>query len=186
MGISIHFKGAIEIAQIEPLCAELEDVAKSAGFQESILVDDDEKLLKGIILRPASDLESIPFLFDADGRLHALSDLLVGWDDFPILSVAVKTQYADVKDHVWLVELLRYVQGKYFKALEVVDEGSYWESGDPQELQRRIDELAGIIKGFGKALESGFMDTVVDTKDPDSLADFVERIATEFQERRNK
>lgn len=184
MGISIHFKGRIELNQIKPLCEELEDIAESAGFQESVWVDDDEKRLKGIILRPASEMESIPFLFDSEGRLHALCDLLAGWNKDPILSVAVKTQFADIKDHIWLVELLRYIKGKYFPRLEVIDEGSYWESADPAELERRIDELAGISKGLGKALENGFMNTVTDKENPESLVEFIERTAQQFQKRR--
>lgn len=148
------------------------------------MVDDDEKGLRGIILRPASEMESIPFLFDSNGRMHALGDLIAGWTrKNAILSVAVKTQYADCADHICLVGLLRYIKRKYIPNLKVVDEGGYWESEDPVELQRRIDELGAIIKGFGPALENAFMDTVVDKKDPDALADFIERVAEDFRKR---
>ena len=143
-------------------------------------VDDDEKGLRGTILRPASEMESIPFLFDSEGRMHALGDLIAGWDDFPILSVAVKTQFADCTDHIRLIGLLRYIQRKYIPSLKVLDEGGYWESNDADELKLRIDSLGAIIKGFGSALENAFMDTVVDKNDPDALADFIERVAQDF------
>ena len=180
MGISIHYKGAIEGVRIDSLCAELADIAKSLGFDESVPVDDADKNLRGIILRPASKMESIPFLFDSQGRLHALGDLIAGWDDFPILSVAVKTQFAGETDHIGLIGLLRYVQRKYIPTLEVTDEGGYWEGNDAAELKRRIEKLGAIIKGFGSALENAFMDTVVDKNDPDALADFIERVAEIF------
>lgn len=183
MGISIHYSGTIEGGRIEPLCAELLDIAASVGFDESVSVDDDEKGLKGIILRPTSDMESIPFLFDAEGRLHALGDLIAGWDDFPILSVAVKTQYANVTDHIWLVGLLRYVKRKYIQNLKVSDEGGYWESEDAEELTRRMDELGAIIKNFGSALENALMDTVIEKNNPEVLADFIERVAEDFRRR---
>ncbi len=122
MGISIHYSGTVEAELIEPLCDELADVASSLGFDESVPVNDDEKGLRGIILRPASEMEPIPFLFDSEGRLHALGDLVAGWDAFPILSVAVKTQFADSADHVWLIGLLRYIQRKYVPALKVLDD----------------------------------------------------------------
>ncbi|MCK4564407.1 MAG: hypothetical protein KAU94_07015, partial [Verrucomicrobia bacterium] len=170
MGISIHYNGVIESERIAPLCAELSDISESLGFDESVPVDDDEKGLCGIILCPASAMESIPFLFDSEGRMHALSDLIVGWDDFPILSVAVKTQFAGEADHIWLIGLLRYIQRKYIPTLDVMDEGGYWESNDAGELKRRIEMLGEIIKGFGGALENAFMDTVVDKNDPDALA----------------
>ncbi|MEN7972983.1 MAG: hypothetical protein ABFR47_04020 [Verrucomicrobiota bacterium] len=183
MGISIHYNGTIEAERIDPLCAELMDIAKSLKFDESVPVDDDEKGLRGIILRPTSEMESIPFLFDSEGRLHALGDLIAGWDDFPILSVAVKTQFAGESDHIWLIGLLRYIQRKYIPLLEVMDEGGYWESNDVDELKRRIEKLGAIIKGFGTALENAFMDTVVDKNDPDALADFIERVAQDFRDR---
>ena len=174
----------IEAERIEPLCVELTDISASLGFDEPVSVDDDEKRLRGIILRPASGMESIPFLFDSQGRMHALGDLIAGWgDDSPILSVAVKTQYADIKDHIWLVGLLRYIKRKYIPELEVTDEGGYWEGEDPVELKRRIDELGTIIKGFGSALEKAFMDTVVDKNDPEALADFIGRVAEDFRKR---
>ena len=180
MGISIHYKGTIEGPRIDSLCAELVDIAKSLGFDESAPVDDADKNLRGIILRPASEMESIPFLFDSMGRLHALGDLIAGWDDLPILSVAVKTQFAGEADHIWLIGLLRYIQRKYIPTLEVMDEGGYWESNDASELKHRIEKLGAIIKGFGSALENAFMDTVVDKNDPDALSGFIERVAESF------
>ncbi len=180
MGVSIHYNGVIERERIAALCAELADISESLGFDESVPVDDDDKGLRGIILRPASEMESVPFLFDSEGRLHALGDLIAGWDDFPILSVAVKTQFAGEADHIWLIGLLRYIQRKYIPTLDVMDEGGYWESNDAAELKQRIDELGAMIKGFGSALENAFMDTVVKKNDPDALADFIERVAENF------
>ncbi len=187
MGVSIHYSGRIEAERIGPLCSELADIAQSLGFDESVPVDDDEKGLRGIILRPESEMESIPFLFDSDGRMHALGDLVAGWTPKTAsLSVAVKTQFADCADHIWLIGLLRYIQRKYIPTLKVMDEGGYWESNDADELKRRIDSLGAIIKGFGSALENAFMDTVVDKNDPDALADFIERVAQDYRDKRDR
>jgi hypothetical protein len=59
----------------------------------------------------------------------------------------------------------------------------YWESKDPVELKRRIEELGSIIMGFGSALESALMDAVLDQDSPEALAAFVERVAQDFQRR---
>ena len=67
-----------------------------------------------------------------------------------------------------------------------MDEGGYWESNDADELKRRIDSLGAIIKDFGSALENAFMDTVVDKNDPDALADFVERVAQSYRDKRDR
>lgn len=183
MGISIHYSGVIKSERIEPLCAELADISDSLGFDESVPVDDADKGLRGIILRPASEMESIPFLFDSEGRLHALGDLIAGWDDFPILSIAVKTQFVGEADHIWLIGLFRYIQRKYIPTLEVMDEGGYWESNDAAELKHRIEKLGAIIKSFSGTVGNAFMDTVVDKNDLDALADFIERVAQDFRDR---
>jgi len=183
MGVSIHYSGAMDVAQVEALCEELADIAKSLGFKNSVEVDDDDKGLRGIILCPASKMEPIPFLFDSTGRLHALGDLIAGWaEKTAILSVAVKTQFAGEKDHILLIGLLRYIQRKYIPSLEVTDEGGYWESNDREELRRRIEALEKIIKGLGAAVENAFMDRVIDKDNPDELADFIEQVAKGFND----
>jgi len=183
MGVSIHYSGAMNVERVGALCEELTDVARSLGFEDSVEVDDREKELRGIILRPASEMESIPFLFDSKGRLHALGDLIAGWvEKNAILSVAVKTQFAGEQDHIFLVGLLRYIQRKYMSSLEVTDEGGYWESNDREELRRRIAALGKIIKGFGAAVENAFMDRVIDKDNPAELADFIEQVAKGFND----
>lgn len=184
MGVSVHFSGVVDRARISALRDELADISGSVGFDEPVMVDDLEKGLRGIILRPKSEMESIPFLFDSQGRLHSLGDLLAGWDDVTaILTVSVKTQFASCAEHIWLVELLRYVKRKYMPSLAVTDEGGYWESGDVEELKRRMALLDRMIDEFGSVLENAFMDSVVDRDDPQALADFVERVARAFRER---
>lgn len=181
MGISIHYSGRMEADLIRQLCDELADISRSVGFDEPIVVDDAKKGLLGILLQPASEMECVPFLFDDQGRLHALGDLIAGWsEENAILSVAVKTQFAECADHIWLVGFLRYIQRRYIPDLRVTDEGGYWDENDPQELNRRMDFLGEKIKGFGAALEHAFMDTVVDPSNPNVLTDFIERVAKGF------
>ncbi|MDD2236609.1 MAG: hypothetical protein PHP44_12785 [Kiritimatiellae bacterium] len=180
MGLSLHYKGGIDPGQIAPLCEELRDIAGSVGWN-FIDVDDDEKGLRGIILQPSSDMESVPFLFDARGRVHALCDLILGWQEGDFLGAAVKTQFVGCPEHIWLCGLLRHIQRTYMPELTVTDEGGFWETGDAQELQHRMDLLDRMINEFGSALESASMDTVLDPNNPDAIADFVQRIAEHFR-----
>jgi hypothetical protein len=182
MGVSIHYKGTIEKKQIEPLCDELRDIARSVGWNFHD-IDDDEKDLRGIILSPNSNLEPVVFLFDSKGRIHSFGDLIAGWKEGDFLCTAVKTQFAGSAEHIWLCGLLRHVQRTYMPQLEVTDEGGFWDTGDRQELQRRIDFLDQMIKQFGKALETAAMDTVLDKNDPDAIADFVEQVARKFRDK---
>ncbi len=180
MGVSVHYKGRIDVNQIDSLCDELRDIAGSVGWAFTD-VDDHEKSLRGIILLPASEMEPIVFLFDSKGRIHSLGDLIAGWKEGDFLCTAVKTQFAGSAEHIWLCGLLRHVQRSYMPEIEVTDEGGFWETGDRQELQRHIDFLDDMIKKFGSALEQASMDTVLDKNDPDAIADFVEQVAAEFR-----
>jgi len=184
MGVSVHYKGKIDLDQIGPLCDELRDIAGSLGWAFTD-VDDDEKGLRGIILSPKSEMEAIAFLFDSKGRIHSVADLIVGWKEGGFLCTAVKTQFAGSAEHIWLCGLLRHVQRTYMPELEVTDEGGFWESGDRKELQRRIDFLDQMIKQFGAALEQASMDTALDKNDPDTVADFVEQVAKEFRRKKS-
>ncbi|MCU0858675.1 MAG: hypothetical protein MUC65_09775 [Pontiellaceae bacterium] len=166
--------------QVVPLCEELRDIAGSVGW-ESIDIDDDKKGLRGIVLHPSSDMESVSFLFDAKGRLHSFFDLVVGWKESDLLCASVKTQFAGSAEHIWLCGLLRHIQRTYMPKLVVTDEGGFWETGDRQELQRRMDFLGRMIKEFGSALEQASMDTVIDKNDPDAIADFIQRVAENFR-----
>lgn len=179
MGVSVHYSGMIQEDRIAPLCGELCDIAGSVGWT-SRDIDDAEKGLHGIILSPKSEMEPVPFLFDGRGRLHSLVDLIVGWNEGDFLCVAVKTQFAGCAEHVWLCGLLRHIQRTYMPEMEVVDEGGFWETGDQQVLQKRMDFLDWMIKQFGAALEQASMDVVIDKNDVDAVADFVEKVAEKF------
>ncbi len=185
MGVSVHYKGKIDLDQIDPLCDELRDIAGSLEWTFTD-VDDDEKDLRGIILSPASEMEPIVFLFDSKGRIHSIGDLIAGWKEGDFLCTAVKTQFAGSVEHIWLCGLLRHIQRTYMPEIEVTDEGGFWETGDRQELQKRIDFLGDIIKKFGSALDQASMDTVLDKNDPDAIADFVEKVAEEFRNKKRQ
>lgn len=183
MGVSIHYKGAIDTNQITPLCEELRDIAGSVGWAFHN-IDDSEKELRGIILSPKSDLEAIAFLFDPKGRIHSVADLIAGWKEGDFLCTSVKTQFAGSAEHIWLCGLLRHVQRTYMPKLKVTDEGGFWETGDRAELQRRIDFLDQMLKQFGAALEQASMDTVLDKNDPESIADFIQETAENFRRKK--
>ena len=184
MGVSVHIKGRIDLDQVNPLCKELRDIAGAVGW-EFLDVDDSEKGLNGIILSPKSDMEPVVFLFDSMGRIHALGDLIAGWKEGDFFGTAVKTQYAGCAEHIWLCGLLRHIQRSYMPEMEVTDDGGFWETGDRQELQRRIDFLDNLIKKFGSMFDQAAMDTVLDQRSSDAIADFVEKVADEFH-RKNR
>ena len=172
MGITIHYRGTIdEPERIRDLQRELADIAKSMGWEHSIMDDDwtvppnaalvheqgAAKItghlgLKGISLLPGGGGEALSFFVDAAGRLRPIMDMILqceGRTTTDTAWVSMKTQFLSPDIHVWIVGLLKYLQKRYFSNLEVDDEGGLWETGDRAALEakmrllnEKMDELA--------------------------------------------
>lgn len=180
MGITIHYQGSLgQIAELPKLVEELGDIAKAMRWDSHpIELDAENTELAGIILSPGGDCESLTFLFDRSGRMRNLADLITGdFEPDPRYSyhVCVKTQFAAVETHIWIIGLLRYLKKKYITDLKVTDEGDFWESEDLNNLtekrrflQSKIDLLADGLSG-SKELPS----------DIKSLVTEIERIVRE-------
>lgn len=175
MGVSIHYQGGIGAgASLPELVAELEDIALSKGWQtHRIELDAENPVFEGVILEPNDRTESLAFLFDREGRLRCLVDLVCGqFEPDPRCSyfVSAKTQYGDVGTHLWIVGLLRYLKSKYLPDLEVNDEGGYWETGDVPEMERRrefLNEKMAELAGELSKME-------LQGKTPEAMADEIE------------
>jgi hypothetical protein len=141
---TVHYQGTLpDPARRASLVLHLSACAKSMDWG-AISVDDTDAGLSGIILQPANKLEPIPFLFDVEGRLHALCDLLAPGGE-PIYYVAVKTHYAGTDAHRAFCDLLRHIKDSYMPNLAVTDESEYWDHGDESKLKAyfaRLDRLA--------------------------------------------
>lgn len=172
MGVTIHYRGSIDDPErIRDLQRELADVAKSMGWECSLLDDDwavppDASLvhgqgsakikghlgLKGISLLPGGGGEALVFFIDSTGRLRSIMGMIQQCEGRTIPDrawVSMKTQFMSPDVHVWIVGLLRYLQKQYFSNLEVRDEGGFWETGDRAALEakmhflnEKMDELA--------------------------------------------
>jgi len=77
---------------------------------------------QGIALYPHEDCEPLRIEFDDTGYLQQ----------------QVKTQFAGVEVHQQIVELLREISTG-FDRFELVDEGRYWESEDPNVLREQFE-----------------------------------------------
>ena len=150
---TIHYTGC----QPDPdrhavLVRELAAYAASQDW-ETITVNDADAALVGIILQPLTRLEPIPFLFDGEGRLHALGDLLAPGGEF-ILIVSVKTHYADTEAHRAFCELLRHIRDTHLPNLAVTDESGFWDHGNETELKNYFARLDRLTKTFSEHLEN--------------------------------
>ena len=161
MGVSIHYRGTLnDLALYPKLKDELIDIAKSMGWECNVFDEDwsiepnaslehkdgcacieGELGLKGVLLVPDVDCESIPFLFDKHGHLRCLMGMIricEGSADLEELCVSVKTQFGGPDIHIWVIGLLKYVSRNYISNLEVFDEAEYWEKGDRKLVEEKI------------------------------------------------
>ena len=183
VGVTIHYRGRLnDVGQLAGLCDELADIAAAMGWETTRLDDDWEQPpharlratptgahidghlgLKGVILMPDVGTEPLSFLFDREGNLRSMIDMvsiLEGTLKPEDAWVFVKTQFASPEVHVWIVGLLKYLKKHYLADLQVSDEGEYWETGDIERLRekmdflnRKIDQLSGALSSarFGDA-----------------------------------
>lgn len=144
---TVHYQGALsDPARRESLVRHLKDYAASQGW-DTLPVDDADAGLAGIILQPANRLEPVPFLFDSEGRLHALGDLIAPGGE-PILIVSVKTHYAGIDAHRAFCDFLRRIIDAYMPNLAVTDESEYWDHGDEAKLKAYFARLDRLAKNF--------------------------------------
>lgn len=180
MGVTIHYQGQLNhLEDLSKLVEELSDIARSMNWKFTQINRDDDNLeFEGIVLRPTEKCESISFLFDREGHLRNIADLVTEqFEADPRLSyyICVKTQFAKIETHLWIVGLFRYLKKKYISNLEVTDEGEYWETGNIETLRakrefldRKINQLAGALSKV--------------TEVPDDIDGLVKKIEETFRE----
>jgi len=138
MGTTIHFKGrlsspdALSVVEGIGLAFAAEHGWRHEAAPQSASAGDRPR---GIVYFPHPDCEPLHLIFD--------DELVV--DDF------VKTQFAGSSVHVAVVQFLRALT-PHFSALEVFDEGEYWDTSDATALEESMSSidrrLAAELKAF--------------------------------------
>jgi hypothetical protein len=187
MGVTIHYKGKLNsIDDIDSFCEEMEDIAKSMGWKQTVIdkFDKNDKTpVKGIIIRPHEKSESLQLISDQQGNLRNVFAFEFAGDDSELTYMNfIKTQFAPVEIHIAVIRLLKYIQQKYISNLDVCDEGDYWQTGDEKILKGKIDFLNGAINQLSEVLNS--IEFEKDSS-PESIADKIEEVLknTKFRKR---
>jgi hypothetical protein len=153
MGLTLHYRGQFKAqASLPDMIAEVKNIADvnswnytifSEEFPEnngdSDLVSDE---LYGLIVN-LPQCEPVFLCFSSDRRLANpvwLDQASRGEleDKEMLYLLFTKTQYADADSHKKIVHLLKYLSSKYFDEFIVVDDGQYWETGDPLILDEQF------------------------------------------------
>jgi hypothetical protein len=116
--------------------------------------------MRGFLITVHPKAEPLRLTFNESGEMvyyMALNDAGEYWEN-KLLST--QTQFAGVDTHVAVCEFLHWLQENYLSALQVYDEGGYYESGDANQLARAFDTLDTALDQWQAALEN------LDSDDP--------------------
>ena len=176
MGVTIHYSGKINKTEdIGRMTSELADISKELKWKFT-LIDDPKQEVKGIILKPHMDSESLAIIVNKDLQLISLIALSLNEaNEESAKFVAIKTQFAPIHIHVTVVKLLKYLKQKHIRNLKVIDEGDYWETMDKTILKEKIDFLASKIDLFEDILDTHHRE-LGDAETPEEIADKLEEI----------
>lgn len=198
MGLTLHYSARLRRPGLLPaLNEEIADICQSLKWPcqmcdevfevEAQYVPDEPGegpvkavRLQGVFFTPP-ECETFSLTFTPTGRLSSAMNLMAA-DIFSdpewVYHVHVKTQFAGPDVHIALVKLLRYLENKYLDAVEVTDEGDYWETEDRARLEKNFATLTHFINVVGDALEN-YRGPMPEDGSPQSLADLIEKILRE-------
>jgi len=186
MGLSFHYKGSIAKPEFLPgLIDDVRDIVTVNNW-EFIEYESEFPLnsfgkpgyndeIYGISFTP-SGCETVSVCFLSNGRLSSHFHLkFYGKTDKQAESsylymLSVKTQYAGVETHQFIIRLFRYLNNKYFTGFELSDEGDYWETNDIDLLRANFKRNAAILSSFSSALE------FIPTHSDETIEDYFKRL----------
>ncbi len=158
MGLSIHYSGVIkDINQVDDLVKEVTNICQTFNWSYDI-IESTKDPIRGICFGPEG-CEPLFLTFLPDGKICSLLSFIFKekYPDQPfepIYTISTKTQYAGIEAHKAIIKLFKYLKEKYFSSFELMDEGYYWETNDPDKLQSQFDNYNAILDFMEKALNS--------------------------------
>jgi len=196
MGLSIHYSGRFrEDASLSRMIQDVKDVAKVNGWKYLIFEDSfpedppasdvpDDRFY-GIAFTP-DQCETIFLSFLSNRRmsspvsLEAFGPASGHPDEKFIYMLSAKTQFAGVETHRLIIHLFRYLEKKYFEDFEMLDEGSYWETGDEKVLADTFKRYNELMDQFSGALD------YIDQEEAEDADGYIERIVRWIHRRRRR
>ena len=146
MGVTIHFEGQLtDEAAFDSLVETASKYAQSLKWDVETINEAETTLYrvvdesdvnyvgptKGLLIHPDPNSEPLRLEFDKD----------------LVIQEYVKTQFAPIAIHKQVVGLLQELQA-YFRELEVIDEGEYFESGDDSVLAHHFERFFEVHRQY--------------------------------------
>lgn len=196
MGLSFHYSGSIAKPELLPeLIDEVSDIANIYNWKYNICerqfpensfgMPHYNQNIYGISFTPPG-CETIPICFLSNGRIssHAHLKFFGKTNQQPerdyLYMLSVKTQFANVATHQFIIQLFRYLNTKYFVNFTLTDDGGYWETNDIDILKANFKRNAGLISGFSSALES------IPMEKGETIENYFKRLLNLIKKRKNQ
>lgn len=195
MGITIHYSGKLDDPRVLPqLLAEARhfcfqrrwryldvDDRIIGKLDNGVPVDD---VMRGIIIKPHPNSESVYLTFNQDGELCFYMPLAKPGHFWQNKLLFTKTQFAPLDVHISICELFTLIRDKYFPGLQVVDEGEYWETHDLARLAENFETLNTFTNKIADALQNpdhSLTPSALDIEGDDTLQDKRDRKGLRFE-----
>lgn len=94
-----------------------------------------------------------------------------------VYTVSVKTQFSTAEQHIKIIELLRYISGKYFSDFEMIDESGYWTSRNPEKLDAKLNKLTEFIDRFEDMVSNEVI------KSPEDFLKFIKKLSQQIKDK---
>jgi hypothetical protein len=170
MGLSFHYSGSIAKQEdLSELIAEVKEIANVFNWKYNVYESqfpenafgkmEYNQSIYGISFTPP-ECETISISFLSNGRMSSNLHLKfygktnVQAEKEYLYMLSVKTQFAGVELHQFIIELFRYLHKKYFANFELKDDGGYWLSNDIEVLKSNFKKNSDLLDNFSSAIES--------------------------------
>ena len=115
---------------------KVEDASATKGQLQRVIDEKDKDYdgkISGVVVLISDDCEPLYFQFGDDLFMQ----------DY------VKTQFVGADVHIQIVQLLESLR-PFFKKIDVIDEGEYWDTHDKSVLAGHIAKVKSMIEGIKK------------------------------------
>jgi hypothetical protein len=170
VGLSIYYSGQLKNAMLLPaLIEDVKDVAQVYGWKyhtynthfqnDEFVASTSFDEIYGISFTP-TNCETVSITFLSNGTIvcparvkffaHSTNAEERSW----IYTVSVKTQFAGIVVHQFIIHFFKYLNDKYFNDFKLTDESGYWETDDEEKMKEQFAIYNGLIDNFVLAMET--------------------------------
>lgn len=138
-------------------------------WMKDIITKHEEGQVKVITVQLNLEDEEITPIFTEDSESFDPLDM--------VYTVSVKTQFTTAEQHVRIIELMRYISGKYFSDFELIDESGYWNSRNPEIIDGKLNKVSEFIEKFEDLVSNESI------KSPEDFLTFIKKLSQQIKDK---